>query len=66
MQRGKVIAAEAFRGPAVDQAVNVKSVSTSVVAALVGSAIGRGKFSGIDLTLGEVAPGLVPDKADPI
>jgi len=42
MQRGEVVFAEAFRGPPVAQAVNVKSVSKSVVASLVGCALERG------------------------
>ena len=62
---GEVALAEAFRGPPVDRAVNVKSVSKSVVAALAGTAIGRGEVPGVDATLGEVAPGLVPPGADP-
>ena len=62
---GEVALAEAFRGPPVDRAVNVKSVSKSVVAALAGVAIGRGAVSGVDATLGEVAPALVPPGADP-
>ena len=43
---GEVVAAEAFRGPAVDRAVNVKSVSKTIVAALTGIAIDRGAFRG--------------------
>lgn len=65
MQRGKVIAAEAFRGPPVAQPVNVKSVSKSVVAALVGCAIERKLLMGIETTLGEAAPELLPANADP-
>lgn len=62
---GEVVAAEAFRGPAVDRAVNVKSVSKTVVAALTGIAIDRGHLPGPDSTLSEVAPGLIPRGADP-
>jgi CubicO group peptidase (beta-lactamase class C family) len=62
---GEVVAAEAFRGPAVDRAVNVKSVSKTIVAALTGIAIDRGALSGTAATLGEVAPGLIPRDADP-
>jgi CubicO group peptidase (beta-lactamase class C family) len=62
---GEVVAAEAFRGPAVDRAVNVKSVSKTIVAALTGIAIDRGDLPGTAATLGEVAPGLIPRGADP-
>jgi CubicO group peptidase (beta-lactamase class C family) len=61
---GTVVAAEAFRGPAVDRAVNVKSVSKTIVAALTGIAIDRGDLPGTEATLGEVAPGLIPRGAD--
>jgi CubicO group peptidase (beta-lactamase class C family) len=62
---GEIVAAEAFRGPAVDRAVNVKSVSKTIVAALTGIAIDRGDLPGTEATLGEVAPGLIPRDADP-
>jgi CubicO group peptidase (beta-lactamase class C family) len=62
---GEVVLAEAFRGPAVDRAVNVKSVSKSVVAALTGAAIDRGELTGLGETLGEVIPDLIPASADP-
>jgi CubicO group peptidase (beta-lactamase class C family) len=62
---GEVVAAEAFRGPSVDRAVNVKSVSKTIVAALTGIAIDRGDLPGPEATLGELAPGLIPRGADP-
>jgi CubicO group peptidase (beta-lactamase class C family) len=62
---GEVVAAEAFRGLAVDRAVNVKSVSKTIVAALTGIAIDRGDLPGPEATLGELAPGLIPRGADP-
>ena len=62
---GEVAAAEAFRGPAPDVPVNVKSVSKSVVSALAGIAIDRGELPGTDATLGELAPRLIPQAAEP-
>lgn len=62
---GSIAAAEALRGPAPDVAVNVKSVSKSVVSALAGIAIDRGELPGTDATLGEVAPNLIPRDAEP-
>ena len=63
--KGKVVLAEAFRGPPVDRPVNVKSVSKTFVAALTGVAIDRGELGGIDQTLGDLAPELIPADADP-
>lgn len=65
VHRGDVVLAEAFRGPAVTRPVNVKSVSKSVVAALTGAALDRGEVGGLDATLGEVIPDLIPPGADP-
>ena len=62
---GKIAFAEAFRGPPLDQAVNVKSVSKSFVASLIGVAIDRGVLGGVGQRLGDIAPGLVPNNADP-
>jgi CubicO group peptidase (beta-lactamase class C family) len=39
---GRVAAARAFRGPGLDAPVNIKSISKSLIAALVGIAIDRG------------------------
>ena len=61
---GDVAAADALRGPAPDVPVNIKSVSKSVVSALVGIAIGRGELPGTGATLGEVAPDLIPAGAE--
>jgi CubicO group peptidase (beta-lactamase class C family) len=57
--------AEAFRGPALDRPVNVKSVAKTVVAALTGAAIDRGVVPGLDATLGDLIPDLIPADADP-
>ena len=66
VHRGETVFAEAFRGPPLERPVNVKSVAKSVVAALTGAALDRGKILlGLDATLGEVAPRLIPAAADP-
>lgn len=62
---GETVLAEAFRGPGLDAPANVKSVSKSLVALLLGAAIDRGVVSSVDATLAEVAPGLIPERADP-
>ncbi len=45
---GQTVLAEAFRGPALDRPVNVKSVSKTLVATLTGAAIDRGVLPGVD------------------
>jgi CubicO group peptidase (beta-lactamase class C family) len=45
---GETVLAEAFRGPALDRPVNVKSVSKTLVATLTGAAIDRGVLPGVD------------------
>ena len=62
---GETVLAETFRGPGLDAPANVKSVSKSIVALLLGAAIDRGVVPSIESTLGEVAPGLIPEGADP-
>lgn len=60
----QTIFAKAFRGPAIDQAVNIKSVSKSVVATLVGIARQRAVISSLDQTLGELIPELLPKEVN--
>jgi len=64
-ENGAPVLAEAFRGPALDRAVNVKSVAKTIVAALTGAAIDRGVVPGLDATLGALIPDLIPEDADP-
>lgn len=61
---GSRLVEQRFRGPALGTPVNVKPVSKTVVSALLGAAIGRGEIT-LDVTLGEVAPDLIPSGADP-
>jgi CubicO group peptidase (beta-lactamase class C family) len=63
--RGEVVLAERFRGPALDRPANVKSVSKTLVAAVLGAAIDRGVVPGVEARLSEVAPALIPAGADP-
>ena len=62
---GRIVEAEAFRGPNLERAVNVKSVSKTIVAALTGIALDAGALPGTEATLGDLAPGLIPNGADP-
>ncbi|MGR3794473.1 serine hydrolase domain-containing protein [Vannielia sp. SX4] len=61
---GERVVEEVVAGPAVTRPVNVKSVSKTLVAALLGCAVDRGELSGVAATLGEVTPGLIPSDAD--
>ncbi|MBY6047583.1 serine hydrolase domain-containing protein [Vannielia litorea] len=61
---GERVVEEVVAGPAVTRPVNVKSVSKTLVAALLGCAVDRGELSGVAATLGEVTPGLIPSGAD--
>ncbi|MEP3675138.1 serine hydrolase [Sulfitobacter sp.] len=65
LQNGSKVLSERFRGPTLDRAVPIKSVSKSIVAALTGTALARGEIASLDITLGETAPELIPSGADP-
>ena len=59
----EVVFASAPRGPGLDRVANIKSCSKSLVALLLGAAIERGEIGGVDATLGEVAPRIIPADA---
>ena len=58
---GTVRAERAFRGPGISVPVNIKSVSKTVIAALVGIAIGRGALKG---TQQPTFPDIIIDQSD--
>ena len=62
---GEELVARAFRGPGLDRPANVKSVSKSVIGALIGIAIERGILSGIDQPIAPMLDDLLPTAADP-
>lgn len=62
---GKPVVTQAFAIADINTAVNIKSVSKSVLSALTGIAIERGVFASVTQTLGELAPKLIPRNADP-
>jgi len=64
-REGKVHAEKGFRGPGLDTPVNIKSVSKSVIAALVGIAIGRGVLNGPNARIASVLGERLPTSADP-
>ncbi|WP_289156008.1 serine hydrolase [uncultured Salipiger sp.] len=64
VQRGdETLLAEAPRGPGLGRVANIKSCSKSVLALLLGTAIERGEIAGLDATLSEVSPDLIPSDA---
>ena len=62
---GRIVLGEAFRGPRLDRAVNVKSVSKTIVASLTGAAIDRGLLGSVDQRLADLVPDMIPADADP-
>ncbi|PZQ97222.1 MAG: 6-aminohexanoate hydrolase [Cereibacter sphaeroides] len=64
VQRGdEVVISEAPRGPGLEHAANIKSCSKSILALLLGSAIGQGEIADLDATLGQIASPLIPGDA---
>jgi CubicO group peptidase (beta-lactamase class C family) len=63
--RGDIVFERYFRGAGPARHANVKSVSKSVISALVGIAIDRGLLSGADAPIGPFFPELRAPGADP-
>jgi CubicO group peptidase (beta-lactamase class C family) len=64
-RHGELALEEYFRGPGRDRAVNIKSASKSVLAALVGIAIAEGHLQGLDQRVAPHFPDYVRPDADP-
>jgi CubicO group peptidase (beta-lactamase class C family) len=64
-QHGVILAEQRFRGPSLDTPVNIKSVSKSIISALVGIAIARGKLRGVDQPIAPFFPVELPKQRDP-
>jgi CubicO group peptidase (beta-lactamase class C family) len=64
-RRGRTLVERVFRGPELDVPVNVKSVSKTIISALVGAAIGRRALEGPDQRIAALLPEKVPSPADP-
>jgi CubicO group peptidase (beta-lactamase class C family) len=63
--RGDLVLERTFRGPGPDRPVNVKSVSKTLMSALVGIAIERGVLAGVEQPLVDILGDRVPRGADP-
>jgi CubicO group peptidase (beta-lactamase class C family) len=64
-QHGVIVAEQRFRGPGLDAPVNIKSVSKSVISALVGIAIERGALKGVEQPIAPFFRRHVAAAADP-
>lgn len=62
---GEPVIEQVFAGPGLDQPVNIKSLSKTVLAALVGIAIERGVFESVDQPVVELLGSRVPEDATP-
>jgi CubicO group peptidase (beta-lactamase class C family) len=47
-RNGRIVAERRLRGASLDSPVNIKSISKSIISALVGIAIAQGKLTGAD------------------
>lgn len=61
---GEIVYERAFAGPGVDRPANIKSLSKTVLAALVGAAIKQEMLKGPDQPVAELLGPLVPDAAE--
>ena len=67
MRGGEVLLAQPFHdGPPVSQPVNIKSASKSVISALVGIAIDKGVFTGVEQPVLSVLGDKAPATRDPL
>ena len=62
---GEWLIEDRFRGQNLDRPANIKSVSKTIVATLLGIAIDKGAVPSVDVTLGQIATRLIPAAADP-
>jgi CubicO group peptidase (beta-lactamase class C family) len=65
MHEGDVVLEEAVRGPATNEAANLKSLSKTVLSLLVGIAIDRGVIASVDEPLIKLLAARVPEDATP-
>ncbi|UYG05641.1 beta-lactamase family protein [Halomonas sp. LR3S48] len=64
-ERGEIVLEHRLDGPATDQPVNIKSLSKTVLAALVGAAIEANLIEGVDQPIVALLGPRVPEQADP-
>jgi len=64
-QNGRILIEDSLRGPALDQPVNIKSASKSIISALIGRAIDEGLLEGVDQPIAPLLAERLPDDPDP-
>ncbi len=64
-RQGSLELEHVFRGPAADRPANVKSVAKTFIAALVGIAVDRKVFEGLDQPIAPLLADKLPSNADP-
>jgi CubicO group peptidase (beta-lactamase class C family) len=64
-ENGEIVYERAFAGPGLDRPANIKSLSKTVLAALVGAAIEQELLQGPDQPLMELLGPMMPGNADP-
>ena len=62
---GETLVARGWRGHSPDDITNIKSLSKTLISALVGAAIARDVIQGVDQPITELLDGRVPRDADP-
>lgn len=62
---GEIVLERTYAGPGSDQPANIKSLSKTVLAALVGAAIEQGVVEGVDQPIVELLGPMVPAGTDP-
>lgn len=63
---GVTVVERAFHGPGLDQPVNIKSASKTVMSALVGIAIEHRVFTDVDQPIAPIFAGFLPPTPDPL
>ncbi|WP_134496387.1 serine hydrolase domain-containing protein [Microvirga pakistanensis] len=64
-QHGNIVTEQALKGSSLERPTNIKSASKTILSALVGAAIERGVFKGVDQPVAELLGSSVPQDADP-
>lgn len=64
-QHGDIIFESTWGGPGPTTPVNIKSLSKTVLATVVGQAISIGIIPSLESTIGELTPHIIPPEADP-
>ena len=64
-RQGRTLVEERIRGASLDEPVNIKSASKTIIGALVGRAISEGLLQGLDQPIAPLLAADVPEDADP-